>query len=92
MSGHPTKPLVEDACQRFLDIGVGWKGEGVVIIRSGSMGAYVASRTEPGRWIPAYWGENEVDKVVDVTGENRITYQKPTPADALRLKALEMLF
>lgn len=65
----PSKATVEEACQRFLDIGVGPQGEGTVIIRSGSMGAYVASRTMAGRWVPAFWTEDEAHHVVDVTGE-----------------------
>lgn len=68
MPQPPTKSTVEQACHRFLDLGVGQEGKGTVIIRSGSMGAYVASREHAGRWVPAFWGANEGHKVVDVTG------------------------
>ncbi|KAI0301807.1 Ribokinase-like protein [Multifurca ochricompacta] len=61
-----TKSRVELACQTFLDSGVGPGGAGWVVIRSGSMGAYVASRSHPGIWIEAYWGTEE--RVIDVTG------------------------
>ena len=68
MPTPPSKTSIEEACQRFLDYGVGLDGDGTVIIRSGSMGAYIASRTQTGRWVPAFWRESEADKVVDVTG------------------------
>lgn len=68
MTGTPTVELIEQACQRFIDLGVGPNGSGTVIIRSGHLGAYVASRSKPGRWIPAFWGPEDADKVVDVTG------------------------
>ncbi|THG97654.1 hypothetical protein EW026_g4380 [Hermanssonia centrifuga] len=64
----PSKSLIEEACHRFLDIGVGPEGKGTVIIRSGSMGAYIASRTRAGQWVPAFWGAEDARKVVDVTG------------------------
>ncbi|KAI0303136.1 Ribokinase-like protein [Russula brevipes] len=41
----PTKSSIERACEAFLDFGVGPSGTGWVIIRSGSMGAYIASRS-----------------------------------------------
>jgi hypothetical protein len=63
----PTKSSIEQACKAFLDFGVGPGGTGWVIIRSGSMGAYVASRSQPGTWIDAYWRTDE--RVVDVTGK-----------------------
>jgi sugar/nucleoside kinase (ribokinase family) len=63
----PTKSSIERACEAFLDFGVGPSGTGWVIIRSGSMGAYIASRSRPGAWIDAYWRTDE--RVVDVTGE-----------------------
>lgn len=69
MTGAPTKSLVETACARLLDYGVGQDGTGTVIIRSGAMGAYVASRSKPGRWVPAFWTSEDASKhVVDVTG------------------------
>ncbi|KAH9938441.1 Ribokinase-like protein [Fomitopsis serialis] len=67
--GPPTKPLVEEACRRFLEHGVGPEGNGAVIIRSGALGAYVATRKGGGEWIPAFWSETEApERVVDVTG------------------------
>ncbi|KAI0092828.1 Ribokinase-like protein [Irpex rosettiformis] len=66
--GTPTCALIEQACQRLLDLGVGPDGSGTVIIRSGHLGAYVKSRTKEGWWVPAYWGEENKAKVVDVTG------------------------
>ncbi|KAH9077447.1 hypothetical protein EDB83DRAFT_1710581 [Lactarius deliciosus] len=54
--------------QSFLDFGVGPSGTGSVVIRSGSLGVYVASRSQPGTWIDAYWRTEE--RVVDVTGDS----------------------
>ncbi|KAI0824594.1 Ribokinase-like protein [Trametes gibbosa] len=69
MSLSPTKALVEEACRRFLDMGVGPEGRGSVIIRSGAMGACVAERGQPAIWVDAYWGgPGSAAKVVDVTG------------------------
>ncbi|KAI9510441.1 Ribokinase-like protein [Russula earlei] len=62
----PTKSSIERACHSFLDFGLGPGGTGWVIIRSGSLGAYVACRSQPGAWIDAYWRTDE--RVVDVTG------------------------
>jgi len=61
-----SKSSIERACKSFLDFGVGPAGTGAVIIRSGSLGAFVASREQPGVWIEAYWTNEE--RVVDVTG------------------------
>jgi sugar/nucleoside kinase (ribokinase family) len=49
-------------------MGVGLKGGGAVIIRSGALGAYVATRDGGGHWVDAYWTEGEAHRVVDVTG------------------------
>ena len=68
LSPTPTKGLVEQAANRFLDLGVG-NGQGHVIIRSGAMGAYVAARSTPGKWIDAFWTTGSKQKVVDVTGQ-----------------------
>lgn len=68
MQQPPTKKAVEEACARLLEIGVGTNGNGHVIIRSGSLGAYVASRERPGCWVDAYWTEADAKKVIDVTG------------------------
>lgn len=64
-----TKEAVEKAASKFLSFGVGADGRGTVIIRSGSLGAFVASRSHEGRWIDAYWTPQDVDRVVDVTGK-----------------------
>jgi len=63
----PTKQLVEHAANRFLDMGVGQAAMGCVIIRSGAMGAYVATRAKGGCWVDAFWIDN-ADKIIDVTG------------------------
>ena len=73
----PTKELVEEACRRFLDIGVGPNGTGAVVIRSGAMGACVAQREQPLVWVDAYWsGPESSDKVVDVTGTFPMTVDR----------------
>ncbi|KAF8917788.1 Ribokinase-like protein [Mucidula mucida] len=64
----PTKETIEEAAQKFLDIGVGGDGEGAVIIRSGELGAYVSTRSKGGKWMDAYWTASNPEKVVDVTG------------------------
>ncbi|EJD01085.1 Ribokinase-like protein, partial [Fomitiporia mediterranea MF3/22] len=68
MQQPPTKENIEEACDRFLRFGVGPDGNGCVIIRSGALGAYAASREHPGRWIDAYWSKANSERVVDVTG------------------------
>ena len=68
MRQPPTKETIEEACSRLLELGVGAGGRGHVIIRSGALGAYVASRAHPGRWVDAYWSTADAHKVVDVTG------------------------
>jgi len=59
--------LIEQACKTFIEFGVGLEGAGWVIIRSGELGAFIACRSQPGRWIDPYWTTNE--RVVDVTGK-----------------------
>ena len=66
----PTKTSIEEACQRYLEMGIGENGKGYVIIRSGHLGACVASREERLRWVDAFWTEKEPDKIVDVTGSS----------------------
>ncbi|TCD71346.1 hypothetical protein EIP91_011117 [Steccherinum ochraceum] len=63
-----TKVAVEEACNQFLKFGVGSDGTGSVIIRSGNLGAYVASSQRAGVWVDAYWTPEDEEKVVDVTG------------------------
>ena len=53
---------------RFLNYGVGPNGRGHVIIRSGELGALVASREKPAKWVDAFWTNEDASKVVDVTG------------------------
>ena len=62
----PTKSTIEQACNTFLDFGVGLEGAGWVIIRSGELGAFIACSSQPGRWIDPYCTIDE--RVVDVTG------------------------
>ena len=64
----PTKKTIEKATDEFLAIGVGKEGSGWVIIRCGPLGSYMRSRVTKGKWIEAFWAEEDVDKVVDVTG------------------------
>lgn len=66
-----TRGSVESAASRFLEFGIGDTGDGHIIIRSGPMGSYVASRAMKGRWIDAFWGEGDKDKVIDVTGKDQ---------------------
>ena len=79
ISQPPTKGTIEQACSRFLEIGVGRNGNGHVVIRSGALGAYVASRQQQGRWVGAFWSEEASDKVIDVTGKSLayLTEKKP---------------
>jgi hypothetical protein len=65
-----TKAVVERAAERFLEFGVGPAGNGCVIIRCGGMGAYVVTRKKGGKWIDAFWNENNAHKIVDVTGRS----------------------
>ncbi|KAI7860673.1 Ribokinase-like protein, partial [Circinella umbellata] len=39
-----------------------------VVIRSGKLGAVVATHNNTTEWVPAYWKENDSDKIRDVTG------------------------
>ncbi|KAJ7937235.1 Ribokinase-like protein [Mycena leptocephala] len=64
----PTKKMIEEAAHKFLELGVGIDGKGCVIIRSGNMGACVALKDKPTRWVPAFWTSKDEHKIVDVTG------------------------
>ncbi|KII95784.1 hypothetical protein PLICRDRAFT_693926 [Plicaturopsis crispa FD-325 SS-3] len=66
----PTKPKIDEAAARFLELGIGETGGGSVILRSGGLGAYVATRKLGGRWVDAFWtaANGGTDKIVDVTG------------------------
>ncbi|KAI6105531.1 Ribokinase-like protein [Pisolithus sp. B1] len=68
MSTSATVESVEAAAVRFLDIGVGSSGQGCVIIRSGALGAYVATKANGGRWVDAFWTPHDSGKIIDVTG------------------------
>lgn len=65
-----TRSNIEQAGRMFLEYGVGMDGQGVVIIRSGQLGAFVITRRRCGAWVDAYWTKSEADTqhVVDVTG------------------------
>lgn len=64
ITGTPTKVLVEQAAASLFDLGAV-----SIIIRSGALGAYVqASKVTPGRWIPAFFTQEDAHRVVDVTG------------------------
>lgn len=63
-----TRAKIEEAAAKFLDYGVGDDGKGSVVIRSGALGAYVVSKAVGGRWVEAFWGPNDLHRVVDVTG------------------------
>lgn len=65
----PTKDLIENAADKFLNFGVGDGNFGWVIIRSGVMGAYIKSRDTQGTWVSAFWTAKDSDKVADVTGK-----------------------
>jgi len=62
----PSKGRIEEAARKFLELGVGVDGKGCVIIRSGSMGACVAMKDQPTRWVEAFWTDQS--KIIDVTG------------------------
>ncbi|KAJ7047556.1 Ribokinase-like protein [Mycena alexandri] len=64
----PTRKLIEEAALKFLELGVSVAGKGCVIIRSGAMGACVAMKNQPARWVPAFWTSKDEAKIVDVTG------------------------
>ncbi|KAI6004097.1 Ribokinase-like protein [Pisolithus albus] len=68
ISTPATVESVEAAAVRFLDIGVGSSGQGCVIIRSGALGAYVATKANGGRWVDAFWTPHDSGKIIDVTG------------------------
>ncbi|KAI0721829.1 Ribokinase-like protein [Cerioporus squamosus] len=66
---NTTKQSIEAACSALLDMGVGPKDDGAVVIRSGAMGACIGLRGSPCTWVDAFWnGEDDASKVVDVTG------------------------
>ncbi|KAG2013910.1 hypothetical protein CC2G_010774 [Coprinopsis cinerea AmutBmut pab1-1] len=68
MASTQTRATIERAADSFLDFGIGKENSGFIIIRSGALGAYVKSRSQEGKWIDAYWGDEDRERVVDVTG------------------------
>lgn len=60
ISTPATVESVEAAAVRFLDIGVGSSGQGCVIIRSGALRAYVATKANGGRWVDAFESASKV--------------------------------
>jgi sugar/nucleoside kinase (ribokinase family) len=77
-----TRPEIEAAAHRFLDLGIGaalpGSTRGAIVIRSAELGAYVAQQPTDvgseqadryaGRWVDAYWSAEHAERVVDVTG------------------------
>ncbi|KAG6820442.1 hypothetical protein H0H93_000438 [Arthromyces matolae] len=70
----PSRSLIEQAADRFLEYGIGNTRGGWIIIRSGELGAYVKSPLTKGRWIDAFWTAGEAQRVVDVTGQSTGSY------------------
>lgn len=65
----PSLPqILEEIIRHLVDHGIGSDGSGAVIVRCGKMGSVVGSRRVGIKWLPAYWSEDEEDRVVDVTG------------------------
>jgi hypothetical protein len=82
-NGALSKRLIEDAANLLYAFGLESQTKTKVIIRSGEMGAYIRDSEDAGLWIDAYWGTNDISKVVDVTG--RLLYgvsRKPFDAPA----------
>lgn len=77
-----TRAKIEEAAAKFLSYGVGEGSQGSVVIRSGVLGAYIVSRTAEGRWVEAFWGQNDPHRVVDVTGT---AFQISTSSDTTML-------
>jgi hypothetical protein len=49
-------------------VGVGRDGRGIVAIRCAGLGSVVGTKLKGIHWFPAFFTENEVTRVVDVTG------------------------
>jgi sugar/nucleoside kinase (ribokinase family) len=65
---NQTRQIIETLLRALLDLGVGRDGQGIVVVRSGSLGACVGTRAHGTRWVPAFYGREDPEKVVDVTG------------------------
>jgi hypothetical protein len=65
------RSCLEALAKRFLDSGVGPKGEGAVIIRAGEHGCLVKSRSIGSTWVPPFYNEGQAQesnvKIVDTT-------------------------
>ena len=65
---------LEKFASTCLDSGVGPLGSGAVVIRAGAGGCLIHSRSQPPKWLPAYYipskksGDNVLNQVVDPTG------------------------
>ncbi|KAL4075809.1 Ribokinase-like protein [Scleroderma citrinum] len=68
ISSPISQKSVEAAAAHFLELGVDNTGPECVIIRSGALGAYVATKTDGGQWVDAFWTLEDNEKVIDVTG------------------------
>ena len=78
----PSLPqTLEGIIRHLIDLGIGSDGAGAIIVRCGKMGSVVGSRRIGIKWLPAYWSEDEEDRVIDVTGGT----SSPFPAPLLGL-------
>ena len=62
------REAVEKHAKELVASGIGAKGEGVVVVRSGKIGCYIAraGSCQTSRWLPAY--HTDQNKVIDPTG------------------------
>ncbi|KAG8830343.1 hypothetical protein FRC17_005029 [Serendipita sp. 399] len=65
---EPDKETVERAADILYSFGIGPRGQGAVVIRSGASGAYVKDSQSKGKWVDAYYTAIDAGRVVDVTG------------------------
>lgn len=65
----------------MLSIGVGEEGNGSVVVRCGRVGCVVGTRRRGIKWFPAYWEEEDEDRVKDVTGGEYIYRKRRGRAD-----------
>ena len=56
------------------------------------MGAYIKDSEDAGLWIDAYWGTNDISKVIDVTGRllYRVNRKLLTPQKEPEMHFLEV--
>ncbi|ODN92057.1 pfkB family carbohydrate kinase superfamily protein [Cryptococcus wingfieldii CBS 7118] len=63
------RPTVERLVTFLIhDIGIGADGEGIIVIRCGSLGSCVGTKQGGLKWCPAYWDRENSKRVKDVTG------------------------